>query len=199
MLKFSAKKVVFLVSSEKNQISSLLTPLWKNLGKIPWWCPLENTLPAPMTDNIAFHRSSAVSGGLALLRAFCQWNVEHQVSTALSFSFCTDVSRGCQPQTYPGGATDVSRGYRRIQGVTTDVSRGCQRGPAPPQISSISCHFVLWQAVSRTKHCCPLRSQSICAQKNFGLTTRDVVLTKRCGNAPKTPQNSQFGTALNSF
>jgi len=32
-------------------------------------------------DNTAFHRSSAVSGGLALLRAFCQWQwkIEHQV------------------------------------------------------------------------------------------------------------------------
>jgi len=30
-------------------------------------------------DNTAFHRRSAVSGGLALLRAFCQWKIEHQV------------------------------------------------------------------------------------------------------------------------
>jgi len=29
--------------------------------------------------NIAFHRSSAVSGGLALLRAFCHWKFEHQI------------------------------------------------------------------------------------------------------------------------
>ena len=30
-------------------------------------------------DNITFHWSSAVSGGLALLWAFCQWKIEHQV------------------------------------------------------------------------------------------------------------------------
>jgi len=30
-------------------------------------------------DNTAFHRSSAVSGCLALLRTFCQWKIEHQV------------------------------------------------------------------------------------------------------------------------
>jgi len=30
-------------------------------------------------DNIAFHRSFAVSGGLELLRAFCQWKIEHQL------------------------------------------------------------------------------------------------------------------------
>ena len=30
-------------------------------------------------DNTAFHRRSAVSDGLALLRAFCQWKIEHQV------------------------------------------------------------------------------------------------------------------------
>jgi len=30
-------------------------------------------------DNIAFHQSSAVSGGLTLLRAFCQWKIEHHV------------------------------------------------------------------------------------------------------------------------
>jgi len=29
-------------------------------------------------DNTAFHRSSAVSGGRALLRTFCQWKIEHQ-------------------------------------------------------------------------------------------------------------------------
>jgi len=28
-----------------------------------------------------------VSGGLALLRAFCSWKIEHQVSTVFSFSF----------------------------------------------------------------------------------------------------------------
>jgi len=28
-------------------------------------------------SNAAFHQSSAVSGGLALLRAFCQWKTEH--------------------------------------------------------------------------------------------------------------------------
>jgi len=27
----------------------------------------------------AFHRSSAVPGGLTLLRAFCHWKIEHQV------------------------------------------------------------------------------------------------------------------------
>jgi len=30
-------------------------------------------------DNTAFHRRSAVSGSLALLRTFCQWKIEHQV------------------------------------------------------------------------------------------------------------------------
>ena len=30
-------------------------------------------------DNTAFHRRSAVTAGLALLRAFCQWTIEHQV------------------------------------------------------------------------------------------------------------------------
>jgi len=30
-------------------------------------------------DNIAFYRSSGVSGGLALLQGFCQWKIEHQV------------------------------------------------------------------------------------------------------------------------
>jgi len=30
-------------------------------------------------DNTAFHRSSAVSGCLALLRAVCQLKIEHQV------------------------------------------------------------------------------------------------------------------------
>jgi len=31
-------------------------------------------------DKIAFHRSFAVSGGLALLRAFCLWKIEYQLN-----------------------------------------------------------------------------------------------------------------------
>jgi len=34
-------------------------------------------------DNTAFHRTSAVSGSLALLRAFCQWKIEHQVRSCV--------------------------------------------------------------------------------------------------------------------
>jgi len=30
-------------------------------------------------DSSAFHERSAVSGCLALLRAFCQWKIEHQL------------------------------------------------------------------------------------------------------------------------
>jgi len=37
------------------------------------------------TDNIAFHWSVAVSGGLALLRSFSQWKIEHQWSRATVF------------------------------------------------------------------------------------------------------------------
>jgi len=40
-----------------------------------------------MDDNTAFHRSSTVSGGLALLRAFFQWNIEHQVSAVWKARF----------------------------------------------------------------------------------------------------------------
>jgi len=36
---FQQLKVVFLVSTEKNQISPLLAPPWKNLGKIPYCLP----------------------------------------------------------------------------------------------------------------------------------------------------------------
>jgi len=41
-----------------------------------------------------------VSGGLALLQAFCQWNIEHQLSSLLFFPFhsvrvSTGVARGC--------------------------------------------------------------------------------------------------------
>jgi len=42
---------------------------------------------ASNSDSIAFHWSSAVSGGFALLRVFCQWKTEDKVSTALSFLF----------------------------------------------------------------------------------------------------------------
>ena len=57
-----------------------------------------------------------MSGGYASLRAFCQWEIEHQVRTVLSFSF-------------------FSCNHRRRQ-------KG-PRGPCPPQISGISCDFLL--------------------------------------------------------
>jgi len=41
---FSAKKVVFLVFSGKNQISPFLAPPWKN----PFVVPLEKILPTTM-------------------------------------------------------------------------------------------------------------------------------------------------------
>jgi len=47
ILKFSAKKVVFLVSSGKNQISPLLAPLEK-FRKNPLVPPLEKILPTLM-------------------------------------------------------------------------------------------------------------------------------------------------------
>ena len=46
-LKFSAKKVVFLVLSGKKHISLLLTPLEKR--KIPWWPPWKNPPDAMLT------------------------------------------------------------------------------------------------------------------------------------------------------
>ena len=43
-----------------------------------------------------------MSGGLALLRAFCQWKIEHQVSTFISFVSCNHArwARGHAPQIY---------------------------------------------------------------------------------------------------
>jgi len=39
------------------------------------------------------------------------------------------------------------------------------------QISSISCRFVLWDAVSRTKYCCSLEVKIFGPSQNFGLAT----------------------------
>ena len=47
-----------------------------------------------------------MSGGFALLRAFCQWKIEHQVDTVLflhSVLVNVGVARGCQGgYTLPG-------------------------------------------------------------------------------------------------
>jgi len=51
--------------------------------------------------------------------------------------------------------------------VTIDVARGCQGGHALPQIFSISCHFLLWKAVSRTKCYCSLEDKVFVPQKNL--------------------------------
>ena len=49
------------------------------------------------------------------------------------------------------------------------VTTGVARGPCPVHISSISCHFVLLQAVPRTKYCCSLKVKVFAPRKNFGL------------------------------
>ena len=48
---------------------------------------------ASNTDTIAFDRSFAVSGGLALLRAFCQWKIEHELSTVFYFFYSIFCNR----------------------------------------------------------------------------------------------------------
>jgi len=48
-------------------------------GKLCPPCPPVVT-PLSNTDNIAFHRRFAMSGGLTLLRAFCQWKIEPQLN-----------------------------------------------------------------------------------------------------------------------
>jgi len=64
---------------------------------------LTTTKVASNTDNVAFHRSSAVFVSVALLRAFCDWKIKHQVSTVLSFSFfscnhrCNQGAKGAMP------------------------------------------------------------------------------------------------------
>jgi len=48
ILKISAQKAVFLVSSGKKQISPLFSSLQKNFWKNPLVPPLEKILPTPM-------------------------------------------------------------------------------------------------------------------------------------------------------
>jgi len=45
-LKFQQKKVDFLVSKGKKQISPLLPP-YKNFGKFPWWPPWKKFFRRP--------------------------------------------------------------------------------------------------------------------------------------------------------
>jgi len=47
VLKLLVKKVVFSISTGKNQISPLLVPPWKKFGKF-FTVPLEKILPTPM-------------------------------------------------------------------------------------------------------------------------------------------------------
>jgi len=60
--------------------------------------------------NSAFHRSSQVSGGLALLGAFCQWKVEHQVRKC--------CLKGLMLRNMAGRERDAGRLY-------TDPAFGC--------------------------------------------------------------------------
>jgi len=47
------------------------------------------------------------------------------------------------------------------------VARGAKR-TTPPQMSSISCHFVLCEAASQTKHCCSLKVERFDPPKMLG-------------------------------
>jgi len=68
---------------------------------------LEATNRRINSDIIAFRRSSAVSGGLVLLRVFCcQWKIEQQVACVLflvlfflfhSFPVTTFIRTACMP------------------------------------------------------------------------------------------------------
>jgi len=48
------------------------------------------------------------------------------------------------------------------------VGKGVAKWAHAPKIFSMSCYFVLWEAVSQTKYCCSLKVK-IFAPKNFGL------------------------------
>jgi len=51
--------------------------------------------------------------------------------------------------------------------VSTRIARGAN-GAMPPKISTISCHFALWEAVSQTKYCCSLKLKRFSLPQNFG-------------------------------
>jgi len=51
------------------------------------------------------------------------------------------------------------------------VITGVAKGPFPPEISSISCHFVLCEVLTQTKYCCSLKVKRFGLQKHFGLAT----------------------------
>jgi len=66
----------------------------------------------------------------------------------------------------------------------------CSQGGHVPQISSILCHFVLWDAVSQTKYYCSLKVKTFGIQ-NFGLATL-LILSKYSLNTFSKNQNCGF-------
>ena len=77
ILKFSVKKVVFLISSGKKQITSLLPRPWKNFGKFPQWHPLEKILPTPMYCVV----HAVTSGGVVFRKNDMHWTISSQTSS----------------------------------------------------------------------------------------------------------------------
>jgi len=70
-LKISAKKSLLVISSAKNQISPVLAPRRKTLGKIHQWAPLEEFLLTPvytsMQNDTIFVKNCVVLHHLATL------------------------------------------------------------------------------------------------------------------------------------
>ena len=76
---------------------------------------------------------------------------------------------------------NINKFYKRIKIIPIIFSRilpsvhrrsqGIQGGHAPPQISSIPCHFALWEAVSQTTYCCSLKVKRFSSSKTFGQAT----------------------------
>jgi len=121
-----------------------------------------------------------VSSGLAFSRVFYQWKIEHQVSAVL-FSFFL---------------------------ATLGADRGGKEAMSS-QISSMFCHFVLWQAASPTKYCWsfevkvlgfPKRIWLGCATACNYFRTDDLNLSRQpCSSVSKLLHSLHFPTWCSIF
>ena len=88
--------------------------------------------------------------------SFSLWSFAQQILTCLVFHCFFTFTGFMTVNTLVQLLHRLTVELQPIISKAKGVARG-GKGPCPPKISSISCYFVLWEAVSQTKYCCLLK------------------------------------------
>ena len=116
---------------------------------------------------------------MGILLVTTKRTVQYWQQLCFSSEFCScSVWRSCVVTSFLSVDDWTSSKYCSLFFILSckHMSRQGEGGHAPQNNFSMSCHFVLWKAVSRTKYCCSLKVE-VFAPKKFGLATLLLVTT----------------------